>query len=207
MRMFEAKCHHHNVFLYHSPNDFIPTPATITTTPSLPLSLPMRLKGNHFCVPLFLIHLDFWNIDQKATPNRYYYFTTNLNNLPELASAMPDLNSLRIALEGDGYAANLWMGSANITAYMHYDESHNLFAQIYGRKRFVLLPPECHRYFKLHPHLHSSQRNVQFDGSKIELPDLLLSSMLTASKPPLAYEVSLSPGDVLYLPPFWFHRM
>lgn len=88
------------------------------------------------------------------------------------------------------------MGGANVTAQLHYDESHNLFAQIYGRKRFVLLPPESHRHISLYPHLHPSQRSVRISTK---------SSYLSLGIP--FYEVTLAPGDLLYLPPLWFHHV
>lgn len=45
-----------------------------------------------------------------------------------------------------GYAAaatqaNVWVGGRGVTTHLHTDAFHNLYAQIAGRKRFVLFPP------------------------------------------------------------------
>ena len=50
---------------------------------------------------------------------------------------------------------SLWIGRAGISAHTHYDSSHNMFAQIRGRKRFVLAPPSAARCgLGLYPSLH-----------------------------------------------------
>ncbi len=33
---------------------------------------------------------------------------------------------------------HLWMGSNKVTAQTHFDESHNFFVQIFGKKTFIL---------------------------------------------------------------------
>src|SRR6476661_5526382 len=36
---------------------------------------------------------------------------------------------------------NLWVGPAGTIAQMHWDPGHNLFAQIRGEKKWILVPP------------------------------------------------------------------
>ena len=50
---------------------------------------------------------------------------------------------------GDGGAAeaqidglNLWIGSANVSASLHYDLEHNMHVQISGSKEWTILPPK-----------------------------------------------------------------
>ncbi|XP_013775038.1 hypoxia-inducible factor 1-alpha inhibitor-like isoform X1 [Limulus polyphemus] len=83
----------------------------------------------------------------------------------------------------------------------HFDNQHNLFAQIYGYKRFILFPPED--YDKLYPHPvwhpHDRQSQVDFD-----YPDYTKFPKFHDIK---GHEALLGPGDVLYLPLYWWHHV
>ncbi|XP_076317986.1 hypoxia-inducible factor 1-alpha inhibitor-like [Tachypleus tridentatus] len=88
----------------------------------------------------------------------------------------------------------------NITP-VHYDEQENFFAQIHGYKRFILFSPDC--YDKLYPHPvwhpHDRQSQVDFDVPQYD-------------KFPKFHDISgqeavLGPGDVLYLPMYWWHHV
>ena len=93
-----------------------------------------------------------------------------------------------------GLAATMWLGQDGaVSAAVHYDLQHNVFLQASGRKRFSLLPPGSHRTVQLHPRWHGSQRQGQ-----IHLPSL-------TPTPPEVIVAELGPGDMLYVPPLWFH--
>jgi len=96
---------------------------------------------------------------------------------------------------------NVWIGPGGATTHTHYDISQNFYAQIYGVKRFVLFPPEAHEYLYLYPFLHpgAQQSQINFDA-----PDL---KSFPKFKNARAIEAILNPGDVLYLPPLWFHHV
>jgi hypothetical protein len=83
--------------------------------------------------------------------------------------------------------------------------------------RFLLAPPSSFTYTGLYPSLHPYFRQTPLDVYNDE-SDSLLSSLASSSSPssgrslvgqrvPVLYEVTLNPGDVLYLPPFWLHRV
>ena len=127
----------------------------------------------------------------------------------------------------------LWMSSAGVTAQMHHDRSYNFFAQIVGRKAFYLLPPVAYSTLNMHPSFHGSRRQSQkvfavrtasddevsgsghgrsfahpAHSSNLDSTDLECSS--TGQKvchEASAMEIFLNPGDVLYVPPFWFHTV
>jgi ribosomal protein L16 Arg81 hydroxylase len=93
------------------------------------------------------------------------------------------------------------MGGGGVTAQTHYDSLHNLFAQLIGRKTFLLSPPreldKLYLYSSLHPSYRQSQ--VDFVAPNVtQFPNFYNVS---------AIKVTLEPGDMLYLPPFWFHRV
>ena len=93
----------------------------------------------------------------------------------------------------DDVSATMWAGDAGTTSHTHYDGVVNCFAQVIGRKEFVLWPPEAWEMMWLHPHAHPAHRQAQ------------------RTNPPmdggLATVANLGPGDLLFLPPFHFHRV
>jgi len=119
-----------------------------------------------------------------------------------------------------GLTSRIWLGAEGVSTAAHYDVSHNLFLQADGKKTFILVPPEAHRTMKLHPAWHGSRRQ-----SQIHLPDLVLtpttslpalgpvhrvaarlhSWLMGDSWTDLATQVTLQKGDLLYVPPMWFH--
>jgi len=89
----------------------------------------------------------------------------------------------------------VWIGSRFATTPCHHDELHNFFVQIQGRKRFTLFPPDAWSELQLYPKYHQYHRNVRADIES------------NTSKRPGRVDVELNPGDVLYLPPLWFHQV
>ena len=83
---------------------------------------------------------------------------------------------------------NVWMAGDGVVAAMHYDVAHNFVLQVQGQKRFELLPPAAHRG-RLYPSSHPYRRHA--------LPGVARDAL----------RVTLNPGEVLYLPPFWLHRV
>jgi hypothetical protein len=75
---------------------------------------------------------------------------------------------------------NLWMGSPMVTTPFHYDmvrilffyymvkieididvKMHNMYTQIMGKKRFILISPEYYKNLYLFTSLHPSSRQSQ----------------------------------------------
>lgn len=69
----------------------------------------------------------------------------------------------------------------------------NIYTQIRGSKRMVLFPPTDVNHLAFAPGASSSSLDV---FSALE------KHQLTAAHP---HDAVLSPGDVLFLPPMWFH--
>ena len=92
---------------------------------------------------------------------------------------------------------NFWFGMENVTAYTHYDTSYNLHSLSYGRKKFVLFPPEAYSQLKLYPCLHQFYRQTH-----TSVQDVLNAETIRKLK---GVEIVLRPGEVLYVPPYWFH--
>ncbi|KAG8000143.1 Hypoxia-inducible factor 1-alpha inhibitor [Nibea albiflora] len=83
----------------------------------------------------------------------------------------------------------------------HYDEQQNFFAQIKGHKRCILFPPdqfECLYPYPVH-HPCDRQSQVSFDNPDYEkFPNF---------KNVVGYEAVVGPGDVLYIPMYWWHHI
>ncbi len=109
----------------------------------------------------------------------------------------------------------VWGGQAGISSPLHYDAAHNAYLQLVGKKRFILFPPNASSVLCPYPRLHPSTRQSCLDFRRMGTPG---SSRLRNGSVSAAFhaaletgrlapiEVVLGSGDVLYLPPYWWHR-
>lgn len=100
---------------------------------------------------------------------------------PDVASGTTDLGT-----------PLLWVGHTGARTGLHVDIAHNFVWQLDGTKAFYVLPPHAIPWEQLvwaNPRLAKCTSNV---GG---LPEDVR-----------AERVDLGPGDVLYLPPGWFHE-
>jgi hypothetical protein len=138
----------------------------------------------------------------------FYYYTDNVDTLGLAAADLHPVEPLMVKTKDfnadDAYKyrwTNVWIGPSGVTTHLHYDVYHNFYAQIHGWKRFILFPPENFNYLYLYPFLHPGGQSSQVNLDDINLekfPDF---------KHARAIEAVLGPGDVLYLPPLWFHEV
>ena len=103
-------------------------------------------------------------------------------------------------------SVNLWHGfsSKNFTSAstLHFDRIHNIYAQIRGKKRILLYPPS--NYLSFYPPLEDSSGIGH--NSKVN-PDLLQLDLFPKFPWEERIEVILQPGEILYIPPFWWHHV
>ncbi|KAI5848980.1 cupin-like domain-containing protein [Tricharina praecox] len=117
-------------------------------------------------------------------------------------------------------AANVWIGNERSVSALHKDNYENLFCQISGYKRFVLISPYeaiCVRETSLQaatyvPNPHTQRLAIVPDEPASEV--LFWPTVDPDSPPGTAWwrycrpmEVELAPGDVLYLPAMWYHKV
>lgn len=97
-------------------------------------------------------------------------------------------------------ATNFWFGPGGNIAQLHYDKGHNLVAQVTGRKRVTLFDSRqlycLYPFPALSPAPHVSRVNLQ-------QPDLARFPSFRRARP---FEGFLDPGDVLFIPVFWWHQ-
>ncbi|GAB1600352.1 hypothetical protein Ahia01_000313000 [Argonauta hians] len=101
----------------------------------------------------------------------------------------------------DGYHSTLWMGTRGAHTCCHYDTyGFNLVAQLHGRKRWVLFPPEDTN--NLYPTRIPYEESSVFSEVNIKVPDV---AKYPKFKDCHAYVVTLNAGQVLYVPRHWWH--
>jgi hypoxia-inducible factor 1-alpha inhibitor (HIF hydroxylase) len=93
----------------------------------------------------------------------------------------------------------LWVGMPGVVTPLHFDEAHNFFTQVKGRKLFKLYSPKYFPNVYPYPVHHFHDRQCQID---IENPDYNRFPKFRQAK---CVQGIVHPGDVLYLPPYWFH--
>jgi hypothetical protein len=100
----------------------------------------------------------------------------------------------------------LWYGFTSqefsSTSHLHFDSIHNIFAQIRGRKRILLFPPS--NYLSFYPPLESSSGAA--NNSKVD-PKLFNLELFPNFPWEDKIEFVLEPGEILYIPPFWWHHV
>ena len=146
----------------------------------------------------------------------WHYLYLDFNELPPAIAQdignIQDLGStFRQVIE-----AALWAGTRGISSPLHYDAAHNVYHQLVGFKRFLLFPPN--RSMNVFPRIHPSTRSSQIDLLRVpwmqEGCDITSTPAAAAkefwrmfnSHELHAYETVLGPGDILYIPPYWWHR-
>ena len=91
---------------------------------------------------------------------------------------------------------SFWFGPAGTITPLHHDVMNILVAQVYGRKKFMLIPSN-------HAHLMYNEKGV-FSEIDLDRPDFTKYPILEQVRP---YEVVLEPGEVLFVPVGWWHHV
>ena len=106
-------------------------------------------------------------------------------------------------------SVQLWVGSVGVTTQLHYDIDYNFHVQVTGTKRFTVLPPTALAAAAVFPMPHQYYRRAQLDlgaceGDADGGADAEAAALVHT---PGALTVTLHPGDLLYIPPYWLHHV
>ena len=126
----------------------------------------------------------------RAGEPLYYSSDVSHSDFGRLAPNDAPRSFLYVDQAAQSNSTSVWLGGHGVVTAAHYDTSHNFVAQLAGTKTFVLTPPAAHSELRLHPWDHPLSIFAQQSG--------YLASTTVAS---------LGPGDLLYLPPFYFHEV
>lgn len=135
--------------------------------------------------------------EQRETNDFYLVARNYFFDNPALKTLRDDLTPpgeiINAADRGPG-TAKLWFGPKGTVTPLHLDEHSILFLQIYGRKQFKLIPSFELPKIYLRNNFYSEADLENIDAARY--PRLLTASVA---------EVSVEPGDILFLPVGWWH--
>lgn len=131
----------------------------------------------------------------------YIRFIPILNDYPELQADldMKWLRARRGPLSPPGNM-HLFMGGAGTETGTHAAISTNLFIQVHGKKRWKIYAPSWTPVFAP-PMERAMYFSTSFDPDR---PDY---DRYPGARHLVGYEVELEPGDVMFVPPFWWHKV
>ena len=122
---------------------------------------------------------------------------------PDLAPLLADIEVPSAIPESRLHTVWAWFSGAGVRTWLHYDNNgcHNLNAQVTGRKRCTLYPPD--ELARLHPFLLGGN-NPAHNCSAIDVdePRAELVASLAGAR---SWQAELSPGDLLFIPAWWWH--
>ncbi len=138
------------------------------------------------------------NVNKQST-ERLYLSQFPIDAAPEVLAC--DIATPQMPEETSAVTRNLWFGPAGTISPLHFDRSHNLLHQHCGRKHIVIVDPS-------HTHLikagsknsespHVSSLDLVTSGFNVDLGRLGAPCL----------EAILEPGDILFLPAFWWHNV
>ena len=134
-----------------------------------------------------------------AGGQKYLRFSPLVEKIPELSR---DLNlgwlkSLK-SKWSIGNTYYLFVGGKKTVTHLHCDQPCNLFVQVYGRKKWILIPVD--QSLLVYP----QATQTAYFKSSADLQNLDLKKHPLVKKA-TRWEVILEPGDVLYIPPHVWH--
>lgn len=176
-----------------------------------------------------LLFSEFWYWLQRGgelSENRGVPYLSRQNDslrdeLPQLLKDVPSAVPLGVAAFGnEPEAVNLWIGDDRAVSTCHKDHYENLYTVVRGEKLFTLLPPSAAPF--LHEQVCRSSQFARTDDGRLQTvedtpvtevpwiavdvadPDFVLFPDARYAK---AIQVTVGPGEMLYLPAMWYHRV
>ncbi|TGZ80451.1 Clavaminate synthase-like protein [Ascodesmis nigricans] len=190
---------------------------------------------NYFVMPYegpenfksFIRHLQEQKLNPDNASPRVKYSQSQNNNVEEEYSPLAeDLGNgipwAEVALGQNPDATNIWIGNERSVSAMHKDNYENLYCQIRGRKKFTLISPletVCVGEKSL-PQARYELTDDPENPFQImpDSPETLVHGWPTMDpdvgddenewwKLCRPIHVVLEPGDILYLPAMWYHKV
>lgn len=128
-----------------------------------------------------------------------HYFVTQLKG--PLLGVFDDVTQPKYYRPGPFSRSRLWIGGPGTVTHLHRDFPENLFAQVRGRKRFFLIPPDESSLVYPHPLLSRLPQASAVDAAN---PDYRRFPRFREAHP---VTVDVGPGDMLFIPSRWWHQV
>lgn len=131
-------------------------------------------------------------IEAGAGNDAYIIAKNALLQRPAFAPLLADVELDPAVFGGplDPKRASLWLGGAGTHTPLHHDGDNTMFCQVVGRKQFWLAPPEDLS-------LLDRGRGVYASFGEHDVGERTASQI----------ELVLQPGDALFIPAGWWHRV
>lgn len=138
-------------------------------------------------------------LDGLAQGRTEYYLTTPAKSM--LPTLMEDVRYPEVYRRASFTDARLWVGPADFCTPLHHDWPENLFAQLLGSKRVLLVPRAQSHKVKSYGLLSGAPNFAQVDAESPDLqrfPEFAGTTRLCCT---------VGPGEVLYIPRLWWHQL
>jgi hypothetical protein len=137
---------------------------------------------------------------QRVRPSRLRYYLMQQavpREFPELSRELP----VPPYVDRSRTNPNLWFGTEGTETPLHYDVANNLFGQLMGRKRWVVFDPwQAELVYPREG--DADHRNLS--RVSVEQPDLERFPLFARAQ---GQAGEVGPGDLLFLPAFWWHQV
>jgi hypothetical protein len=135
--------------------------------------------------------------------NGYCYYLATVPFTKQYPVLADHIDFSHFFVESDELEPNAWISATGTVTPLHSDpyEKHNFHAVITGEKRFVIYSPDDREL--LAPYA-IEERIPQFSKIDIDNPDLKKFPDFPKAQ---GWECLLRPGDLLFLPMWWWHQV
>lgn len=141
------------------------------------------------------------NWTPQADRNYISFTAVNLRTFPHIsAHTLHDEMKLdNLVIGKRATITSIRFGTGDTDSALHFDRAANLSGQIIGRKRWTIYDPDQNDYLA---YLDGTDYRSRIN---IDNPDYEQFPQFRHARP--VAEFILGPGDLLFLPPFWWHRV
>ncbi|MEM7151693.1 MAG: cupin-like domain-containing protein [Myxococcota bacterium] len=133
---------------------------------------------------------------EAGTAGRYVVFRVH-EHLPEL---MNDIRTPRYLERARWRRSRFWFAPRDVGGVLHRDLPHNLYAQVQGRKRWMLVSRR--EFTRVYPYPPWSGV-PNYCRASVEAPDRDRFPRLQGVT---VHDTTLAPGELLYIPSLWWHQ-
>jgi hypothetical protein len=142
---------------------------------------------------------------ESSNPTGHYVYMFSVKVAEQLPELLPFLELPKINHQTFNGDWRLWLGSGDHSAQIHADGEENLFFAIAGQKTFTVYPPQALPDLYVCA-LEGGAYSAQSSTVNPQDPDLTRFPKFTNAQK-IAREVTLKPGDMMYLPSRWWHSV